>query len=564
MFKNVRLGTKLIAGFIVVILFSVIISIVGIYGTSKINLMLDNMYDNNLVPISDLANANMQGIYHNRAIYCYVIETEKSEMDKIKEKMNAYEKTMKDYLDKYRKAKLTETETNLLGKFDSAWSVYKQSAENAMSLSYEGKNKEAMEAMNNEVAKNFQVADDALSEIVNFNQDEGKKTYDASNQIYARVKTLDIVALVLCVVVSLTIGIYISIKTGRQITRVATNLKASSEQTLVASNQVSQSGQKMAEGASEQASSLEEISSSLEEMSSMTRQNADNTKQANIMSNKASQSAEKGKDAMTKMSQAIEKIKSSSDQTAKIIKTIDEIAFQTNLLALNAAVEAARAGDAGKGFAVVAEEVRNLAQRSADAAKNTSSLIEESQKNAENGVNVSQEVGNILKEIVETVQKVAQLIGEVSSAGNEQAQGIDQINTAVSQMDKVTQSNAANAEESASASEELSAQAKELGDTVNLLVAMISGNSKNGNEMKQSSVQHTEHHLIQQGEKESQRSKVSHILHNRPTAKHPIEHHIIAKSATTANDKKAHNIVSQRIVKPEDVIPLKDEDLKDF
>ena len=183
---------------------------------------------------------------------------------------------------------------------------------------------------------------------------------------------------------------------------------------------------------------------------------------------------------MSRMGEAIGKIKSSSDQTAKIIKTIDEIAFQTNLLALNAAVEAARAGDAGKGFAVVAEEVRNLAQRSAEAAKNTASLIEESQQNADNGVAVSRKWAGILTQIVESVQKLTQLIGEVSAASQEQSKGIEQIGTAVTQMDKLTQSNAANAEESASASEELAAQAKELGDMVQMLVGIVKGAAARG------------------------------------------------------------------------------------
>ena len=162
------------------------------------------------------------------------------------------------------------------------------------------------------------------------------------------------------------------------------------------------------------------------------------------------------------MSQAIDDIKTSSDETAKIIKTIDEIAFQTNLLALNAAVEAARAGEAGKGFAVVAEEVRNLAQRSAEAARNTADMIEGSVKNADNGVQISQEVGQSLQEIAEGNRKVNDLVAEIAAASAEQAQGIEQINTAVGQMDQVTQSNTASAEESSSAAEELASQAQEL------------------------------------------------------------------------------------------------------
>ncbi|MCP4703684.1 MAG: hypothetical protein GY865_03660, partial [candidate division Zixibacteria bacterium] len=257
------------------------------------------------------------------------------------------------------------------------------------------------------------------------------------------------------------------------------------EQVGSSSEQVASASQSLAEGSSETASSLEETSSSLEEMASMTRQNADNTNEANSLVLTANEETNKGLKAMDSMSSAMQEIKNSSDETAKIIRVIDEIAFQTNLLALNAAVEAARAGEAGKGFAVVAEEVRNLAQRSAEAAKNTSSLIEDSQKNADAGVKSTDELVEILKNVSDGIRKVTDLMNEVSSASDEQSKGIDQVNTAVGQMDQVTQQNAANAEESSSASEELASQGEEMQNIVGKLSRIIHGINSNSDKLNQ-------------------------------------------------------------------------------
>jgi methyl-accepting chemotaxis protein len=227
------------------------------------------------------------------------------------------------------------------------------------------------------------------------------------------------------------------------------------QQIAAVSGQISESSQALSSSATAQASSLEEVSGSLQEMSSMTRQNAGNAKEARRMAEGTRSTAATGVDSMQRLSEAINKIKASSDSTAKIVKTIDEIAFQTNLLALNAAVEAARAGDAGKGFAVVAEEVRNLAMRSAEAAKNTSILIEESVRNAEGGVSINQEVLSHLREINCQVNKVSEVIAEISSASEQQRQGIEQIAASVSQMSEMTQQNAGNSEESAKSAVEL-------------------------------------------------------------------------------------------------------------
>jgi methyl-accepting chemotaxis protein len=281
------------------------------------------------------------------------------------------------------------------------------------------------------------------------------------------------------ILVSVLLAAVLGRKLVRQFREIIATLSQTTDHVAHASAQVAQSSQQMAESANEQASSLEETSSSLEEMASMTAQNAQNAHQASLVANGAQSATQRGRDAMDAMGEAMERIQTSSDQTAKVVKTIDEIAFQTNLLALNAAVEAARAGEAGKGFAVVAEEVRDLAQRSAEAARNTAVLIEGSVKTAGDGMAASKEVREVLGEIAGQVEKVTQLVGEVTAASDEQARGIEQINTGVNQMNHVTQANAAGAEESASASDELSSQASELNELVEKLIGLV-GNARQG------------------------------------------------------------------------------------
>jgi methyl-accepting chemotaxis protein len=239
--------------------------------------------------------------------------------------------------------------------------------------------------------------------------------------------------------------------------------------------QVSAGSQTLAEGASEQAASLEETSSSMEQMSSMTSRNSENALQANEIAKQTRASADKGAADMAAMSSAMEAIKGSSDDIAKIIKTIDEIAFQTNILALNAAVEAARAGEAGMGFAVVADEVRNLAQRSAQAAKETASKIEGAITRSGQGVEISNKVAATLHEIVTKVRRMDELVADVAAASREQTEGISQINSAIGEMDKVTQGNSASAEKSAAGATELNAQAEKMKDAVNKLLRMIGG-----------------------------------------------------------------------------------------
>jgi methyl-accepting chemotaxis protein len=241
--------------------------------------------------------------------------------------------------------------------------------------------------------------------------------------------------------------------------------------------QISSASVELAEGTSHQAASIEETSSFLEKMSSMTKQNAEHARQANLLMNQTSEVVSGANQSMDQLTGSMDRVSRASEETFKIIKTIDEISFQTNLLALNAAVEAARAGEAGAGFAVVANEVRNLAMRAADAAKNTSGLIEDTVQRIKTGSEIVEKTSLNFSQLSANAANMFELVSEITAASNEQAQGIEQVNGAVSEMDKVVQQNAANAEESASASEQMKTQAVQMREWVRQLTALVQGRS---------------------------------------------------------------------------------------
>src|SRR6185436_18772213 len=338
-----------------------------------------------------------------------------------------------------------------------------------------GKAEEHKKMLAEKVIPLYQATVDAFGDLVEHKESQGANAAKAGKAAAESGERLIGLALAAALLVAGLLSWQIVRSTNRVLRDLAVNLDQGAAQTASAARQVSDLSQTLSSGANEQAASVEETSASLEEISSMIRSTADNAEKAKALAGEAHAVAQAGSRTMVEMTQAMAAIDTSSAEVAKIVKNIDEIAFQTNILALNAAVEAARAGEAGAGFAVVADEVRSLAQRSAAAAKETADKIEAAIASSRKGSLSCAKVGESLSQIAGKVSSTDSLVGEIATAAREQAQGIEQINTAITQMDQVTQSNSASAEESASAAEELDAQAASLKDMVGQLRQLVGG-----------------------------------------------------------------------------------------
>ena len=550
--KNMKLGVKLIGGFMVIAVITLIVGVLGITQINKIEKADVAMYEENVTGLATIAELNETFLsMRTQVVYAMLNKfTNGKDISNMPDVFKGMDQKGLALVDKFDQTIKDQEARKLFDAFKADLGPYLAVREKIIQSAIAGNREEALRGLDEGGVAGKRLAA-ALAGLISRNGELAKQSAENNKTIATRANWITIIVTGLGILLAMGIGSLLTLSITRPINRVVEGLSDGADQVASASNQVSSSSQQLAEGTSEQAASLEETSSSIEELASMTKQNADNAGQAKVMMEQAKQIVGKVDQHMTEMIKAIEEITESSDETGKIIKTIDEIAFQTNLLALNAAVEAARAGEAGAGFAVVADEVRNLAMRSAEAAKNTNNLIEDTIKAVKNGNELTQKTKEAFGENTVIAAKIGQLIDEIATASNEQARGIAQINIAVSEMDKVTQQTAANAEESASASEELNAQAEQMKTFVNDLILIVGGNHNGGFSEEYAGSYKTK--IIKGSSPVTPRG--GDTRNSLPPSMAPKRKDLALTAGSTGQGKVIH---------PNQVIPLDENEFKDF
>lgn len=479
--KNLKIDKKLTVLITIGLILGAVIGFIGI-GAINVCKSSESLLINLGIKPEELIANTYQMVQANRAdTYKYVLSSNATERAEIKSNMLKRYDTIAENVEEYSKKDNEAKTKNDMEDMANKVAECKKLRLKVLDLKDQGKPSEAF-ALIKINAKNAQAILDSLDNLDKEVRNQTSELENDFNKAATSAITFLIITMLVTIAVLSILGKMISNMITKPIQHAIGELTKGSSEVSAASAQVEAASHALAEGTQEQSASIQETSSTLEETASMVQQNNENTKQAAIMAKNAKEYAQKSNKEMSTMMVSMGDLKQSSNEIAKIIKVIDEIAFQTNLLSLNAAVEAARAGDAGKGFAVVAEEVRSLAQRSAQAAKDTASIIEKNISLSEGSADIAKNVNESLTQIDEEAKKVAELLEEISTATDEQARGISEINKAVQQMEQVVEENAATSEESASAAQELSSQAENVGDIVRSLIRLVEGaNAANTN-----------------------------------------------------------------------------------
>ena len=466
------IGEKLYVGMGLLLLLTVIEGGVAMWGSARVAADINEVtarsaelqrtlavYTSLFKIESSVKNMLWAGLDNNQALYAAEKKKGFDEFETASKTVDALSITLAGRSDQAQAAALRQ-------RFDEWKTLHGQ----IVQLADAGRVADALETLNQKATPLFRSAEDSAQSIAN---QMFRATDDATLSLAgSRARTLTAVVIAVAFIVAVLAAVLVH-GINRSLRGMSRELGEGGQLVVEASAQMSASAQSMSQGATEQAASLEETSASMEEIAAMTRTNADNSQQAAALMAEAARVLDQSNQSLTDMVGAMNSIKESSNRVSKIIKTIDEIAFQTNILALNAAVEAARAGEAGMGFAVVADEVRNLAQRSAQAARDTTSLIEGAIASSSDGSQRVAQAAESFAAITERVTAVKRLVDSVSVASGQQAHGIEQVLQGIRQMETVTQTTAATAEESAAASEQLSAQAGTTMQLVERLEAMV-------------------------------------------------------------------------------------------
>jgi len=500
-YRNLKVGVKLIIGFIIVSVIAGAIGIVGIVNIANISEADTYLYERMTVPLSETVTF-VEAFQRMRGnVKDIILADTPEEIADYEDRIATRNEEFNASFDSFQKTLITEEGQTISTRIVETKEQYDAVVTQIIALVKAGDQAGATELMYAEADTLRTSIETDYRTLVDLKIEIAKQTAQDNVDISKTASTTMLILITAGVIVSIFLGIMISMMIKRPIAKlvyasqeiakgnldarldidtkdelgdlasafrdmsynineVMTNINSASDQVASGSKQVSDSSMSLSQGATEQASSIQQLTASIEEIAGQTRNNAENAGTAQTIAETAQSHAKRGNAQMAEMLRAMSDINDSSNSISKIIKVIDEIAFQTNILALNAAVEAARAGQHGKGFAVVAEEVRNLAARSANAAKETTSMIEDSIRKVEDGTKIANETAAGLNQIVEGVTKAAELVGSIAVASNEQAIGVEQINQGIMQISDVVQTTSATAEETAAASEELSSQAE--------------------------------------------------------------------------------------------------------
>jgi hypothetical protein len=473
------IGNRIAAVCATLVFMAALLAGISLFSIHFANSSIESLSSEALPGVYEMANLKAMILQYRGNCWNHISSTDAQKMRDVEDHNEQLSAQISHILSDREKRIASPEERVLFEKIRPAWDRYLQAWQTVLPLSRASKNAEAYELYMSDVHPRFLEVSKDVDDAVEWNKQWGEKVAAESVANAARGQFLSWTVAIIAVCGGVLLSLFMVRNLNGALRGITRELAQGGEQVSSAASQVSASSQSLAQGASEQAATVEETSSASDEVRSMTQKNADSAHQVESLMGSVAEQIVDGTRKVDEMVASMKQINESSADISKIIKTIDEIAFQTNILALNAAVEAARAGQAGMGFAVVADEVRNLAQRCAEAARNTTNLIEQSIARSESGSLKLSEVTAAIASIATAANQAKELATEVNVGSHEQTRGLEQISKAILQIEQVTQRNAASAEESAAAGQQLSAQSVQLNHLVGQLQGLVEGGSVN-------------------------------------------------------------------------------------